>query len=395
MKTKIFLLMLLSFICPITVLAQNIQPTIIPTGTTANFYSVWSYDANTAFAVGDNGIISKYNGSNAVIIPNTSTAMLKSVSGCSPAEVWAVGTGGTAVKINSSGTTVYNTGNTVQLRCVKVFASNDVWVCGPGIIVHWNGSAWINISHSYPNFSFGQILGSSSSDMYFSGKDLYAPYTSRIFRYNGSTFTEIVNDPSGREWWRISTFDNNLFYLFCLNGTYSFTKSTGIITEIYPGGSKDHYAFDANSGVICGGDSGVVKYEGSTWTVLRNLPSSNAVFAPQGNGSKVFFAGQGGTFYFSNLTVGIPEIKLEPIKSQVYPNPTSNQFTIDLMFDKKVDANIDLFNSSGQRIKQVQEFTGNEFSTKVDVSDLPPGIYFIKVNTAGGGSFSTKLLITK
>jgi len=401
MKTKqlfskiiVFVMILLS--CPVA-FSTEISATIIPTGTTANFFGVWGFDANNVYAVGDNGIISKYNGYNAVIIPNTSTATLKGVSGCSISEVWAAGTAGTAVKINSTSTTVYNVGTAVDLKCVKVLAPNDVWVGGTdGIIARWNGSSWAIVSNSYPNFAFVQIFGNSPSNMYFVGKDIYAPYTSRILNYNGSVFTEIVNDPSGRRWARVSTFDDNLFYLFCLKGTYSFTKSTGVITEIYPGGSLGNYEFDANSGVICGGDSGVVKYDGVNWTVLRNLPPSNVVFAPQNSGSKVFFAGQGGIFYFSDFSVGIsPEEPVAPSKFNVYPNPTSNQFNIDLKFDENVNANIQLFNLLGQQVKETYKFEGNEFNRNIDVSTLKPGTYLVMVCTNKGGKYYEKVVVTK
>ncbi len=399
MKTSkffsIIIVFLMILICRPIAFAYEVTATIIPTGTTAELFDVWSFDANTAYAVGAGGVVLKYNGSNAVVIPNTSTSMLKSVSGCSATEVWAVGSNGTAIKINASSTTVYNVGTTVALRCVKVFSPNDIWACGAnGVIVRWNGSVWTSVSNPYTNFYFVQILGASSSNMYFVGEDLYSPYTSRIFQYNGTSFTEIVNDPSGRLWCKISTFDDNLFYLFGLDGTYTFTKSTGVITEVCSAGSVGHYAFDANTLVMCGWDS-IVKYDGANWTRLENLPVSNAVFAPQNDGSKVFFAGPNGIFYYSNLSVGIsPEEPLAPSEFNVYPNPASSNFTIDLKFEKEINANINIYDLLGQKVIEVK-FEGNEFNENINVSNLKPGTYLLKIGTTEGGNYCKKLVITR
>ena len=66
----------------------------------------------------------------------------------------------------------------------------------------------------------------------------------------------------------------------------------------------------------------------------------------------------------------------------LYPNPTSNELTIHLKQAIEINS-IQIYNTIGQLV-QVQ--TGN--ASKVDVSNLKTGNYFIKINTSSGYSTS-------
>jgi hypothetical protein len=250
------------------------------------------------------------------------------------------------------------------------------------------------VSNPYPNFSFVQISG-TSTNMYFAGGDLFAPYASKIYSYDGTSFTEILSDPNGHNWYRISTQDDNFFYLFGQEDTYSFDKASGVVTKIYESGSYGSYVFSANDILIVGGDSGIVHFDGTSWKVLNGAYGYGAVYAPQNNKANVFFVGSVGGFMRCDLTVGIKEESLAPSTFSVYPNPASDQITIDLAFDQKINTNIELFNLVGQQVKQSFELVGNDFRTTVNIGDLPSGSYFVKVTTDEGGSFSKKLIIAK
>lgn len=74
-------------------------------------------------------------------------------------------------------------------------------------------------------------------------------------------------------------------------------------------------------------------------------------------------------------TVNVPEI--EKTNLTVYPNPATNNFTVNTGNDEK--ATIQLFNIVGQQVYS-ETFTG---STNVSVANLRSGVYMLKVNQNG------------
>ena len=64
-------------------------------------------------------------------------------------------------------------------------------------------------------------------------------------------------------------------------------------------------------------------------------------------------------------------------KINLYPNPSNNQFTLDN--GQELIKEVALYDVMGRK---VQHLTVNAFSTTVNVSDLPNGIYVVKINTA-------------
>ncbi|HPN72223.1 MAG TPA: T9SS type A sorting domain-containing protein, partial [Saprospiraceae bacterium] len=55
---------------------------------------------------------------------------------------------------------------------------------------------------------------------------------------------------------------------------------------------------------------------------------------------------------------------------KIYPNPSTDIITLE--YDG-ADQTVQVFNTSGQQIMQIQ-------SKQIDVSNLPKGLYFVKVN---------------
>jgi len=66
-------------------------------------------------------------------------------------------------------------------------------------------------------------------------------------------------------------------------------------------------------------------------------------------------------------------------KLQIYPNPSNDKFTLDN--GQKLMKEVYLYDVMGRK---VQYLPVNAPSTTVDVSDLPNGIYVVKISTASG-----------
>lgn len=75
-------------------------------------------------------------------------------------------------------------------------------------------------------------------------------------------------------------------------------------------------------------------------------------------------------------------VSVPNIPFRLYPNPVTASFTIDYPEFNQKDSGFNLIDISGKQVKEIQV---NKSITTVDVSDLKPGIYFLK-----GEGFSRK-----
>ena len=80
----------------------------------------------------------------------------------------------------------------------------------------------------------------------------------------------------------------------------------------------------------------------------------------------------------------------------IYPNPASNQVTIDLAANSNLELNIRLVNLLGKEVISVYNGNvkqGNQEFT-VNTSSLEAGVYFVTIDN-GTSSKTEKLVITK
>jgi hypothetical protein len=376
--------------------SQNIDLTIIPTGVNVNFNAVWASDFDQAFAVGPNGVFVKYDGHDAVIIPNSLTSNLNSVSGSSGGNVWAAGDCGAVIQYDGSELTVYNVGN-VNLTDIKVYSYNDVWVCGPsGFISYWDGYNWNNIS--CPNLDFSQmpdvILNLGGPSMYFVSNNGTGSY---ILTYNGVSFAEILVDAIHR-WYRAYSSDNRFFYLFDLSDIYTdvahiytYDVLSGVITEIYNSSYNAYYSFN-NSELLIASNNGIIRFLDNSWNVINTEPNVRAISAPRNSHSRVYFAGDNGLLAYSCLDVGI---KQENVLEKFVVYSDNNQLKIDLILSNNINCNkLDVINLGGKQVRPSIPFSSNKLQTTINIADLVPGVYFVRV-ISGEQSLVKKFILIK
>lgn len=80
---------------------------------------------------------------------------------------------------------------------------------------------------------------------------------------------------------------------------------------------------------------------------------------------------------------------------KIYPNPNSGLFNIEFNTNKSKKALLEIFNSNGQLIlkKGIKE-TNNLFQERINLSDKPNGIYYLRINN-NGRIFSKNINIQK
>lgn len=358
---------------------------------------VWSYDNNNIFAGGDNGTLLKYNGSSWSQIPVSFSDQILSIYGASPTDVWLVTYEGSLLRYNGSTVAKVDISNSNHLWKIIGFSANDIYICGDqGTFYHYNGTSWSQISTPSVNFLFRGMFGISSNNLYLTGEDLVYPYTRRMYYYDGSNLTEVINGNYGYGWSQVWSPDDNLFYIGGRE-LYRFNKTTNAVDQILDGNNV-LYGFNANNIIVAKNNEWVdslVIYDGSAWKTYPFGYMVSSICSPTNNPNNVFLVGAYGGISHLDLTTGISEQLQAPNKFDFYPNPASDQVTIELVFGQRVNIKIELFDLLGKRVKLVDKFEGNEFAATFSVSDLPSGSYFVKVTTDDGSSFNKKLMISK
>jgi hypothetical protein len=74
-------------------------------------------------------------------------------------------------------------------------------------------------------------------------------------------------------------------------------------------------------------------------------------------------------------------LRADNMKSRISIYPTTTSDYINIVMDEQQVASLIVFNEVGQTIK---EMTTTEMQSRIDISDLPNGIYFAQVNTQSG-----------
>ena len=88
-------------------------------------------------------------------------------------------------------------------------------------------------------------------------------------------------------------------------------------------------------------------------------------------------------------TVGISEIRTNKLLS-IFPNPAHSKFTIITNTSSK--GTIQVTDQVGRLVKQE---TYSQVSPTFDCSNLPKGIYFVKVTDSANGSVKTNKLLVQ
>jgi hypothetical protein len=149
--------------------------------------AVWGSAENDVWAVGAQGVILHWNGSEWGSVDSATIQQLNGLWGSSAGEVWAVGNQGTILSYNGSAWSKMTNVTFFDLLDVWGSGEDDVWAVGdPGIpqgVVHYTSGSWGR--ESFPGTDMLQgVWGSAVNDVWAVGA------WGKIFRYTGSSWQE-------------------------------------------------------------------------------------------------------------------------------------------------------------------------------------------------------------
>ncbi len=197
------------------------------------------------------------------------------------------------------------------------------------------------------------------------------------------------------DWIQIELYfdiDNNIvrFYLngiwlFYWNLSYQATNPFGTLQV----GAIDFYGgdidFNSNTAVeyyideICYQQVNALPFNGDSLDD-REVTAQSITPNPEEMGNVVYKDGR----------VSINEFQPDLM---VWPNPSSGKFTLNMNLANSESVILEVVNSSGQQVKKFDLGRINNIEKEVDLTGMPPGLYFVKVHTSNAVYHKKLILI--
>jgi N-acetylneuraminic acid mutarotase len=138
----------------------------------------------------------------------------------------------------------------------------------------------------------------------------------------------------------------------------------------------------------------------NTWTSRANFPGgARTEITGFSIGSKGYFAcGRDGSNHYNDLWEYTPDTvtAVQELESEagisIYPNPTSGIFQLAVGKVQLTNAEVEIYNVRGEKIKDIPRAPFLEGGLTVDLSHQPAGVYFVRV-TAGNKTIATEKLV--
>jgi photosystem II stability/assembly factor-like uncharacterized protein len=156
--------------------------------TTSNLFSISIVSADNVWVAGWR--IFHWDGSawSQVTTPNNYSRAISMVPGSNGTDGWAVGYNGSILRWNGSEWQTFNTPTVDYLYDLTMISSSDGWIVGNnGTFLHWDGSIWtiVPVNSASPISSVWEIDAASANDIWAIGFDNGC---NSIWHWNGNTW---------------------------------------------------------------------------------------------------------------------------------------------------------------------------------------------------------------
>jgi hypothetical protein len=262
--------------------------TAMDSGVTDDINDVWASGTNDVYAVTQNGDILHYDGGGWTSTAS-GTSYLYGIWGTGPSDIFATGYMSVVHYDGTSWTTMTGL-PTVPGMLLDAWgsASDDVFVVGVfGAIIHYDGTDWTQMDSGYSgaNEDIWGVWGTASNDV-------YAASRMGVLKYDGIDWSLMSGSEVGdyRDIWGSSSTD---IYAVGLQG--KIVHYDGSWTEMFSGAGAGHYINGvwgtAGNDIIAVGKYGmIVHYDGNDWLPMRGGAAPEFLLGVWGSSSNDIYA---------------------------------------------------------------------------------------------------------
>lgn len=269
---------------------------VMTSGTTQELRGVWVESATSAFAVGTNGTALRLSGTTWALTTTGTTQALNGIWS-NAGIAYAVGNGGTALRYNGTGWTPQTVGTGNDLNSVSGVPGGDVTVVGNfGGIFRFNGTTWSIINSNGVLDNFYSVNGTSAN-----GGRMYVGGDKGLYQIDGTTLTSsgapypvavfgISQDLSGVVW----TVGQRGAVQRNTGGNWETLNFSPDLLDVWTTSATNAWAV-AEFGFI-------YRWNGTTWTKQTSPSAANLYAVWAASPTDAFAGGDNGTMLRWNGT---------------------------------------------------------------------------------------------
>jgi len=271
--------------------------------------------------------------------------------------------------------------------------NNKVWVTTMLGLHKYDGTGWVDynsLNTELPNSAISAIAVDNQNNKWFSLSfdPLYGP--TNLVKYDDQQFT-IYPDVINNIIWSIDVSPNGTVWMAkWLGGLIKFDGTNWeVFNPTIPGLPVNSFqnVTVENETVIWlspANESGLIRFDGENWDVFNidnsHLPSNtiNSILIDE-KGTK-WVGTDKGLISFPGSALSIYDVQNSGDELRLFPNPANDFITLKTPVDV-ADSNVKIFNILGKTMKSLKMTHSNY---KIDISDLPVGLYFLRLETKNG-----------
>jgi len=245
----------------------------------------------------------------------------------------------------------------------------------------WNGSAWVNSKQSTYTYDANNNRTSELYQIWNGGGWLNHSQYFYTYDANNNITNELDQSWNGSAW--VNSYQ--YFYTYDANNNMTSELGQSWNGNAWVNSSQYTYTYDANNNITSlfgqswNGSVWVNSYQYTSTYDSNNFAKSDSYKQWNSAGTEVTWGDS--TYYYFHTVAGINDLMAQNVSITVFPNPASDNITIETLWKSVCQRQIEILNIHGQSIKSIN---AKENHITIDISDFSSGVYIIKAKTDEG-----------
>ena len=280
---------------------------------------------------------------------------------------------------------VYDETHTLLFGTNRNTNSLEIW--------QYNNSTF-SLKHTYPDFRAKEVWVKDLSHIYFIGANISTQGNCGLLMYDGLlTISNLYtfNSSFGHINAVASQDNENLYFLSGLGNVYVWNCDDASMTTVYtslPAESglleQSIFVLSNTELIVCGkGGIAEININSGAKTNLIETDTNFSFNSCSYQNGHAFFVSSNGIILEMQVPNAIHSVEAQIATLKVFPIPSSNTITVEIHTKQNHSVDAEVYNCYGQ-IVRITKLTVP--STQLNIEDLTPGTYIIRVLDPQNGS---------